>query len=171
MALGCQETVQTLLEWEFLKSMEAASDNPDCNVKSNEAQGVAACLGSVDKDCQMKFLENSPGCGRRKGETAQQENANEVEYQEENWQQQSSTKEDPGTLPENDRDFECEEYPEEDWQQQGEAKEEPEQMESEFEEQHQHGEIRQEPEAENSIGNLPTKSDGEHIDPTQVESI
>ena len=167
MALGCQETVQTLLEWEFLKSMEAASDNPDCNVKSDETQGVAACLGSVGKDCQMKIL----GCGRRMGETAQQENANEVEYQEENWQQQSSTKEDPGTLPENDRDFECEEYPEEDWQQQGEAKEEPEQMESELEEQQQHEEIKQEPEAGNSIENLPTKSDGEHIDPTQVESI
>ena len=171
MALGCQETVQTLLEWEFLKSTEAASDNLDCNVKSDEAQGVAACLGSVAKDCQMKILEKPPGCGRRMGETAQQENANEVEYQAENWQQQSVTKEDPGTLPENDRDFECDEYPEEDWQQQGEAKEEPEQMESEFEEQQQHGEVKQEPEAGNSIENLPTKSDGEHIDPTQVESI
>ena len=89
MALGCQETVQTLLGREILTTTEVAIANPDCDVRFSEVQGTAAnCVTSVGNNDWREGSKKS--YSGRKGETAGQEKLEEHQ-EEEKWQQQGAT--------------------------------------------------------------------------------
>ena len=98
MALGCQETVQTLLERDILKTSEVASSNPDCEINFSEAQGTAANdVTSVDNKIY----------GSKTGGAARGENLEVVEYQEGKWQEQGAPDDQLNTWADK-RESECE---------------------------------------------------------------
>jgi len=97
-ALGCQETVQTLLERDILKTSEVASSNPDCEAKFSEAQGTAANdVTSVDNKTY----------GGKTGGADRGENLEVVEYQEGKWQEQGAPDDQLNTWADK-RESECE---------------------------------------------------------------
>ena len=106
MALGCQETVQTLLEREISSTTEVA--NPD-SVGFCEAQGSAAnCVSSESNHYWTEGSMRTCGDGREGGR-AEQENAEKVEFEEKKWQEQEVSKAEPSDTRADQRESECDE--------------------------------------------------------------
>ena len=108
MALGCQETVQTLLEREISSTTEVA--NPD-SVGFCEAQGSAAnCVSSEGNHYWTEGSTRTCGDGREGGR-AEQENAEKVEFEENKWQEQDVSKVEPSDSDTraDQRESECDE--------------------------------------------------------------
>lgn len=108
MALGCQETVQTLLEREISSTTEVA--NPD-SVGFCEAQGSAAnCVSSESNHYWTEGSMRTCGDGREGGR-AEQENAEKVEFEENKWQEQDVSKVEPSDSDTraDQRESECDE--------------------------------------------------------------